>query len=420
MRRIWSALALFAVATTAFSQAAGADSKQTDPKVSKEQKTEVLGRMTKIITQSAFVPGVDFSKWTEFIEKEKDAIDKAQTENEFVGAVNNALEKFGFSHIVMSTPQAAKMRRERKMVGMGVRIEVEPEGIRIVDLIPDAPAIKAGIEIGDLIIEADGKKPTNTSSFAGEEGTSIKLKVKKQSGDVKDLEVVRRPFSLAIPESLKWVEPGIALVKIPSFDMGYSFSKVDEIMKEAAGAKMMIVDLRSNGGGAVFNLLHLANYLFPSNTALGTFINRSSVDSYVKEQKGDPKDLQKIADFVKFKVRTNSKSKPYAGPITVLINGGSGSASEILAAALKEVRGAQVIGSKSAGAVLASIITQLPYEYQLQFPITDYLTIKGVRLEGNGVKPDIEAAFPRKSTDADKGVEAAVKWFVDSGKKSGN
>lgn len=419
MKKFWTALCLVAVAVTAFPQEAAAPAQSADPKITKEQKTEVLDRMTKIITQTAFVPGVDFTKWNEFIEKEKDAIDKAETANAFVGAVNTALEKFGFSHIVMTTPQMAKMRRERKMVGMGVRVEIEDEGIRIVDLIPDAPAIKAGIEIGDLIIEADGKKPTNTGAFAGEEGTTIKLKVKKQGGEVKNIDVVRKSFSLAIPESLKWVEPGIALVKIPSFDMGYSFSRVEEIMKEAANAKMLIVDLRSNGGGAVFNLLHFASFLFPQNTALGTFINRSSVDSYVKETKGDTKDLQKIAEFVKFKVRTNSKSKPYLGPIAVLINGGSGSASEILAAALMELRNAEVIGSKSAGAVLASVITSLPYEYQLQFPITDYVTIKGTRLEGNGVKPNVEAPFPRRPTDPDKGVEAALKWFSDT-KKSGN
>ena len=74
----------------------------------------------------------------------------------------------------------------------------------------------------------------------------------------------------------------------------------------------------------------------------------------------------------------------------MLINRGSASASEICAAALRECSAAPIIGSKSAGAVLASTYARLALGWELQYPVTDYVTIKGMRLEGNPLQPDHE------------------------------
>jgi carboxyl-terminal processing protease len=75
----------------------------------------------------------------------------------------------------------------------------------------------------------------------------------------------------------------------------------------------------------------------------------------------------------------------------VLINRGSASASEICAAALREVAGAKLIGSRTAGAVLASTYARIG-DWELQYPVTDYVTIKGLRLEGNPLQPDEEVS----------------------------
>lgn len=417
MKRLALSVLVAALAVTSYSQSSDAKETQlrTDP-LTAETKAAVLDRMGQIITKNAFAGGADFSKWPELLASNRDAIDKADTPEGFVNEVNRILMKFGFSHIQLNSPRAATQRKEQKLVGLGVRIEFIPEGGRIMDLFPGGPAENAKIEVGEIILESNGVLPKSPADIAGPEGTLLKLKVKGTNGVIRNVEVVRKAFSTIIPESLTWPKPTVAMLKIPTFDVGYNAENVKKLVGEAQKAKSLILDLRSNGGGAVLNLLQLAGMLLPENTAMGTFINRQTVDKYKDATGKDGKDLVAVAQWAEVKLRPfKSQVTPFKGNVVVLINGGTGSASEMIAAALREVRGAKVVGTKSAGAVLASIMAQLPNGYVLQFPFNDYVTIKGLRLEGNGVTPDVEAPTPRSRLDSDKGIEAALK-ALDSAK----
>lgn len=375
-----------------------------------EQRKEVLSQVTDIVTKMAFVPGVDFSKWPEFLEAQKDRLESAKTNIEFASAINDALGKFGASHIVFTTPESVRQMREGKVVGLGIQPEQTPDGIKINDVFPGSAAAEAGLEPGDLIVEADGKKAESIPQLRGEEGTEIGLRVKKPSGLIVEKKVKRRAFSTKLPETLKWQNKEVAVLKVPSF-MTYDRQNVEKLVSEAASAKLLVVDLRSNGGGQVLNLLHLCGLVFPKDTALGTFITKQNVNAFVKEKQGSPTDLQGIAEYTKTKVKSfTPRGTPFVGKVACLINGGSGSASEIFAAGVREVMGGPLIGTRSAGAVLASIMMPVKHGFQLQFPFQDYVTIKGLRLEGNGLKPDVEAATPRSPRDPDPGLEAVMKW----------
>lgn len=417
-RNLLAIAALFAVFTGgAIGQPPEKDTQASTTALTAEIKAAVLERMGTIITKNAFAEGVDFSKWPNYLAASKDAVDKAETPEAFVGEINRIFQKFGSSHIVLSSPRAATQRKEQKMVGLGVRIEFIPEGGRIMDIFPGGPADKAKLEIGDIILEANGKRPESPADIGGPEGSKLHLKLKKANGSSKEQDVIREAFSTVIPETLTWPKSEVALLKIPTFDVGYNAQNVKDLMGKAANAKCLILDLRSNGGGAVMNLLQLAGMLLPDNSAMGTFINRQTVTKYMAATGKDGKDISDIASWTEVKLRPfKGTVQPFTGKLVVLINGGTGSASEMMAASLKEIAGAKVIGTKSAGAVLASLMAPLPNGYVLQFPFNDYVTIKGVRLEGNGVKPDVEAATPRSKNDPDKGVEEALKWYATNKK----
>ena len=110
--------------------------------------------------------------------------------------------------------------------------------------------------------------------------------------------------------------------------------------------------------------------------------------------------------------------EPFKGDLVVLIDGGTGSASEMIVAALKDYRGATMIGTKSAGAVLASAMRPLEHGFLLQFPMMDYVTIKGRRLEGNGLLPDVTAPTPRFGAP-DIGVQEALRVFKEKSQSDG-
>jgi carboxyl-terminal processing protease len=376
-----------------------------------ETKKRVLDAMTDVIERRAYVPGVDFSKWKEYLSKQEDAIAKADTEEKFAMALNTALRNFGFSHIVLATPRAAEARISRSSVGIGVNIQPHAKGLMVVRTVPDAPAEKAGIKPGDILVEANGKKIRQPGDLAGEEGAKVRIKVEREDGSKEEFTIVRRKFSTARPEELEWHNPDTAVVRIPSFDLGYSQQRVEKLMTEAAKAKNLIVDLRSNGGGAVINMMHFMSLLMPAGTDVGVFVSRSQADQFVRETNGSPTDLKAIAEWSKSKIRTAKGRVPaYKGRIAVLINGATGSASEITAMALRENLKSPIVGTKSAGAVLVSTMATLPGRWQLQYPLTDYVTLKGIRLEGNGIKPDIEqpgAAFLRPG-EKDAALEYAL------------
>lgn len=402
---------MFAVSSPAFSQSnsVAAPAGTAKESLTPEVKDSVLAGVSRVIKNSAFVPGVDLTKWDEFITSEKDAIDKAKDDAEFAMAVRNAISKFGISHMVLMTPAATKARIERKAVGIGISIQPDDKGLMITTVYDGSPAAENGLQPGDILIEADGKKLTKDSTISGDEGTIVNIKVLHPNGKEQAYKITRRKFSNIRPDTIKWVNESTALVKINTFDLSYDRKKVDTLMAEAAKSKGLILDLRSNGGGAVINMLHLLGYLLPEDEKFGIFIGRAIVNRYVKETSGSASDLKKIALWSDSGwLRASAPSTgAYKGNLVVLINGGSGSASEISAQALKELRSANIVGSKSAGAVLVSTMSPLSNGWQLQYPISDYLSAQGIRLEGNGILPDVEAPTPRFG-EADTAVEKAL------------
>jgi carboxyl-terminal processing protease len=379
--------------------------------LTQEDRDRLLARMGRVINGVAFVPGVDFGRWNQMVSERRQELDKADTPAEFARVVNGALEQFGFSHIQLLTPDAVRMLREHRVVGIGIRVQPTERGIEISSVVPDSPAMLGGLREGETITKVDGR-PAAVDLIRGTEGTEVVLTVLGTDGKEREVRLVRKAISTAQPETIAWPRPNVAVIRVPSFMGSYSGRNVERLFEEARKAELLVLDLRGNGGGAVVNLLHLAGLLLPHDRPMGTFVDRGVVERFVEETGGDSKDVVLIAGWSQQKLRPHQgRGQRFEGKVVGLIDGGSGSASEILAAALREVGGFKLIGAKTPGAVLGSTFAPLPLGFQLQFPINDYVTIKGQRLEGTGVRPDVEAPTPRRTGDEDLGLAEALRWF---------
>lgn len=201
----------------------------------------------------------------------------------------------------------------------------------------------------------------------------------------------------------------IAVLKIPTFSDGYSRENIEKLMKEAheEDAKGLIIDLRRNGGGASSNLNHLLSLILPPNTEYGVFLSRRIVSDWQRAHPNEEVDLGRVATWTTSRARTRPRGiDPFEGPIAVMIDRGSASASEITAAALKENADAILVGSNSAGAVLASVNARLPHGFSLQYPVSDYITTKGRRLEKQPLEPDVRETG--RVTSSEDPVRAAA------------
>ena len=404
--RLTALLSLFG----ALLASAAAQTQATSAGLTAEQKDAILGAIKETVTTRAFVPGVDFKKWDEFVEKHKADLDGASDEAGFSRVVNQILRDFGLTHIRLANPRSTAARGQTSAVGAGAAVVPNDDGLIVRRVTEHGPASDLGLAVGDVITKIDGKKPTSAEELNGEEGATKKVEVKKASGDVKELDLVIKRFSTVRPETLTWVDEETAVLRVYTFSAGYSRENVEKLMGEAAKAKRLVLDLRSNGGGAVNNLQHLLSLLMPDGTVIGTFINRRLADDYLAANEGATPDPVAIAKWTDRQSKTRARAVvPFTGKIAVLINRGSASASEISAAALREGVGAILVGARSAGAVLASTYRSLPEGWSLQYPVSDFVTGKGVRLEANPLVPDVEETGRTGEDGADPVVQAAVK-----------
>ena len=381
-------------------------------------KQEVVDQISAVLSKDAFVPGLDFSKWPDFIKQEQARIDAAKNDDEFQRAVNDALRKFGATHMVLTSPRVAEMRRDGSTVGVGVSSQRTPDGLLVTRTVADAPAERAGIVPGDVIVAVDGKPGMGAAAIAGKEGSDVTLTVRHADKSTEDYILTRRKFSTLRLEELTWVDKDTAKITIYSFDLSYNHERVEGMMKDAENSRNLILDLRDNGGGSIANFRKLLGFFIPPSKPVGTFIDRRMVDDYVAATHGKPTDLAAIANWSPRKLRCiPSETLPlYKGHVIVLVNGLSGSASEIIAAGLRDTIGATVVGTKSAGAVLVSQYVQATNGFWLQYPLSDYVTIHGVRLEGSGVTPDVLATGPsvRLPNAPDEAVKKAVELFANA------
>ncbi len=401
MHRLFLTLLALSLTSLAFAQ-----------ELSPEAKARTLTALQQAITRRAFVPGVDFGKVSEGLQKRQSTLDAATTHRAFSSAVNEALRELGISHIRLLTPTAALQRTGRRL-DLGMLPSATDAGVSISQVMPGGPAQRVGLADGDLILEVEGQKitaPTEVDQSGRE--TSLLTVRRKADGREKLYMLVRKPYAIAAqPPTLTWPEKDVARLVLPSFTRGYSQPELEKLLGEVSQkkARALILDLRNNGGGLVNNSAHLLSLLLPPSTPTGVSVTRELADEYKKATGKDPADVLDVAKWKGPTRKTTArKLAPFTGKIVVLINRRSASASEIVAAVLREERGATLLGQPTAGAVLTSIFARLTDGFEVQLPLSDYVTPRGRRLEKNPLQPDIVLVAPT-ARESDPWIPAALK-----------
>ncbi len=156
----------------------------------------------------------------------------------------------------------------------------------------------------------------------------------------------------------------------------------------------IVIDLRGNPGGIAGMGMGMANWFVEAkNVAMGTMRTRSDT----------------------LKLVMSPRARTYRGPVAVLVDGLSGSSSEIFAGGVQGLPRIRIFGSRTAGATLPSLVERLPNGDGFQYAFASYLSRNGVELEGEGVNPDVEIRPTREALleGRDPTLEAAVDWILD-------
>ncbi len=312
--------------------------------------------------------------------------DKNALTEKAVGEYVEALDE-PYTHYYTKEEFTAYMDNiEDGYMGIGVVISfTENDEIVVISTFDDSPAYKAGIKPGDIIKTVDDKEYKGsqmdeavTAIKSGEVGTAVKLGIVR-NGESMEFNVER---SNIITKSVAYemLDNGIGLVRISGFntaDEGSdrdTYTEFKEAVEDLQGQGMtgMIIDLRDNPGGELQVVCNIADMLLGEGTI--TYI----------EYKDGTKDTY------------SSDAEALNIPMTVLINGNSASASEVLTGALKDYGAATVIGEKSYGKGIVQNVFPFADGSGMSMTVAKYYSPNGVCIHGIGIEPDIEVALPEK------------------------
>ena len=291
-------------------------------------------------------------------------------------AINGMFDYLGDPHsIYMDEKETESFNQtmEGTYKGIGATIQQTDDGIKIVGIFKKSPAEKAGLKENDYIIKVNGKKTEGKT--ADETVRMIKKKDKavivvKRGDEEKSFDITLEVIDIPSVEG-KIIEKdgkkvGIITLSIFAKNTGTQFkNELDKLEKD--GMEQLIIDVRGNTGG----------YLDQASDIISNFMDKSHV-IYQVERKG-----KKTKYY-----STGTTTKQYK--IAVLVNGGSASASEILAAALKESYGAEVIGTTTYGKGTVQTTTKLEGGASIKYTIERWLTPKGNSINETGIAPTIE------------------------------
>ena len=266
-------------------------------------------------------------------------------------------------------------------VGIGVYMATSTElnGVVIIGLVEDAVAERAGIKVGDIITKVDdvsyvGKKSDEvTNALKGEAGTKVRVTVKRDNEEI-EYEMVREQIKVKTVSS-EILDNNIGYIRITSFDTGTAVEFKDHLNKLIAkNPKGIILDLRNNGGGVVGEAVNIAD----------TMIEKDKTILITRDKKGNEK-----IDKAKTKSIVNV-------PVIVLVNGSTASASEILASALRDDAGIQIVGTKSYGKGVIQTIFTFKDGTGLKVTTNEYFSPNHSVINEVGIKPDVEVELDRE------------------------
>ena len=248
--------------------------------------------------------------------------------------------------------------------GIGALIRKVGDYIYIAEPYEGNPAQKNGLRAGDKILSIDGKsmakKPSNevSSALKGPKGTTIKVDVERVGEGVKTISITRDEIKLPDVPYFGMLDKQIGYIKLNGFTQTASADVYSAMQKlETDGIEELVLDLRGNGGGLLLEAVKIVNFFVPKNQVVVTTKGRVKTENHIYNTLADP-----VAPDM---------------PLTVLIDEGSASASEIVAGSLQDVDRAVIVGGTSFGKGLVQRTYDLKYGSKLKVTIAKYYTPSG-------------------------------------------
>jgi len=357
------------------------------------------------------VKNLDFSLfWNVWAELEKKYVDKTKLDSKkmFYGAIKGMVAALDDPYTFFLTPDEniqSKDDLSGKFEGIGAQLGLKDGRIVVIAPLKQSPAEKAGVRTGDFINEVDGQKtaswtlPQAVSKIRGPKGSKVKLTLER-SGKELQLTIIRDQI-IVLSIELSY-EKNLVILKLNQFgeNTNEEWDKaVSEIENKWAKKEIkgMVLDLRDNPGGYLESSVYLASEFLPEGKLV------------VKQE-------STVNPSHEYRVERNGRLLNI--PLSILINKGSASASEILGGSLRDHKRAKLIGEKSFGKGSVQEALDLREGAGLHVTVAKWILPNGDWINSKGIEPDIkiENKIPEGNTltnETDKQLEKAIEILLE-------
>lgn len=318
-------------------------------------------------------------------------VDTIDPQEVISGAINGMLSSLD-PHSAYMTPDDFKELQEEthgSFSGIGIEITIRDGILTVVSPIEDTPAYQAGLEAGDRIMAIEEQPTKNMSlmeavkKLRGKKGTDVTISIfREEWPEIKDFTITRDEIPLISVKSSEF-EPGLVYIRISNFQANTA-DELQNALQELEKKNPitgMILDLRNNPGGLLDQSVKVSD-LFLNNGVIVSTKGRNDDQNVVFEAHPDGDDTF---------------------PMIVLVNGGSASASEIVAGALQDHKRGIILGTETFGKGSVQTIIPMPEGAGLRLTTAKYYTPSGDSIQATGIKPDILVEFiPFNGLDKEK------------------
>ena len=315
------------------------------------------------------------------------------------GMIKGMVESLGDEHSIYLDKkmyQEMLMKTEGYFGGVGIVLGVKDKDLTVVAPIEDTPGFLAGIKPGDIIVAIDQINVKDLSleeavnKIRGVQGSTVVLSIKRAE-EIKDYILIRSNIEIKTVKG-EILDNNVGYIRIAMFSEKTA-TELNKVYQELInkGATAFVLDLRSNPGGLLQASVAAANLFVPQGPVVSVVHKDGSKEVY----------------------SSNLASINY--PLAVLINGGSASAAEILAGAIKDTNAGTLVGTKSYGKGSVQGVIPIGNAEAIKLTIAKYYTPSNVSIDGVGIEPNIIVELPK---DAKTDVQLAKALAVVKNKNS--
>jgi len=359
---------------------------------------------------SSSTSGVQVQRLEELMQAiQSQYVEPVDAETLNVGALRGMVQALGDRYSVYYTAeeyQAFVQNFEPTFSGIGVTVEISQKTglLTVVSPIKGSPGEKAGLRAGDAIIEVDGKSIVGMSLneavalIKGPKGTQVRLVVQREGeNDLLHFTITRDTITVPVLDyRMVDKEAGVGYLRLFEFNKKGAADQVKEAIEDlrSQGMTRLIFDVRQNPGGLLNEVVEIASLFVPAGKPVVYIVERGQEE----------------------RVISSTGAATWDMPLVVLIDGGSASASEILAGAVKDTQVGVVIGEKTFGKGSVQTFWRLRDGSGIKLTTAKYLTAGHNSIDGVGVEPDVVVTNPDRIIPGDPGdpqLEAAIRYIKE-------